>query len=400
VDDVQRYRRLQEQEARDFVAPESVADLMVMGDIPGAWFDKALARWEDWRDALAQGAPVGAQDRFLFLTYALAQATPGRPGGAALRARILGEATSLLTVPSLRDQVLALRARDHIREGHLSVAEALLRPCEPISDDLFADSDVRTSRALLAIARKDPRAALELTGHEPGDLPVARTNRPLLDVLRAAAYDDLGDDTRADAHLRRALVQHGLRFVEAARERYADLDLCGGALTRIAAEPAPPSVGATTGVSLLPLTPAVVPFLIGVGSWVAAVFVDPEALTDDGFSLPSFLFLFGLGWLAIGAFVVWTLRHAMPPSPAELREGVTAAARVTRVREIGLEILGVPQLEMDLEVFLGDDPPFRATARVGVMEIDFPKVTALREVPVLIDPHDRARVQVLLQRTS
>jgi len=403
VEQTERYRKLREQETREFVLPESVADLMVMGSIPGGLVEKALTRWGAWKTELAQAAPIGAQERFTILTYALAQAVSSRPGGSALRGRLVREAREVVTAPFLRDQLLALEARDRIRDGDLRAAEALLSNAEAESDNLGADSDVRTSRALLALARGRANEALEQLGREAGDIPTARPSQPLTDLLRLAAYDAAGNADRADRELQRSLRLYGRLFFEAVRERYPDLVLWTSAWRRAeetrAAAPPPedaPSVAAPSKTTFGRFT--LLPMWIGI-ALLAVVPLFGDDIDLEGPGWPSIFFWFGLYSLGLSAILwvidVWVSRNVILPTNT-VRSGLPGVARILGIRQTGIELFGVPQLRMDLEVFLGDDPPFRATSNVGVLELNFPAVQALRELAVLVDPHNRETVEVVL----
>lgn len=135
------------------------------------------------------------------------------------------------------------------------------------------------------------------------------------------------------------------------------------------------------------------PFLVvGVGLIVAGFLVDPSALTDDGFSLRTFLFLMGGGFLAVTLFimVVLLLLGAGKKKKVEalLATGQQGEAAVLSLEDTGIRVNDDPRVRMLLEVRVEGYPPYQVNKTMVLPLIRMSQVQVGSTVQVLADPNE------------
>lgn len=90
--------------------------------------------------------------------------------------------------------------------------------------------------------------------------------------------------------------------------------------------------------------------LIGVGMIVAGFFVSPEARTDDGHPLKTFLWMFGGSWLLIDLGLVVGIRLMAARRKNVLETWLPATARILNASETGTYVNNMPKIKFTLEV--------------------------------------------------
>ena len=115
-----------------------------------------------------------------------------------------------------------------------------------------------------------------------------------------------------------------------------------------------------------------------------------ELLGDGG--LWKFL-VFAAALIGFGVFELLDLRNTSPP---EIKNGITAQARVLKVWDTGVTINGDPQVGLLLEVSpAGGNPSFQATAKGLVSRLEASLVRPGITAQVKYDPQKPQRLQVL-----
>lgn len=289
--ELERMQRLRVQDGRPLLPPPALLSLLSGGSLPAARVPEVLRKWNAARAELAQCRSLEAEERLFFLTLFLM--TPLGLAQDHLRQRALLEsATEALSAPVLKHQLRAALARLAVRAGDLAAAEAWLALCDPASESLQVDSDVRCARATLATARGDFQGVLRWVGANALELPIADSLDLLAGVLRANAYERLGRlDLAVQVLVGLQAQGHTRREMESVIAANQALALCPQAILQVPADRARRGAGfAGCGAWLMHL-----PFvLVTVGFFVAAALAEPGSKTDDGYELSSFFVFMGL----------------------------------------------------------------------------------------------------------
>ncbi len=110
------------------------------------------------------------------------------------RQRALFESTlEALREPTQKQVVRCQLARSSAKAGDLRSAGTWFAACDPASPDLQADTAYRVTYAYLATQHGDFRNVLAALGNAPTAIPIALPSRLQVDVIRANAYEKLGD---------------------------------------------------------------------------------------------------------------------------------------------------------------------------------------------------------------
>lgn len=145
---------------------------------------------------------------------------------------------------------------------------------------------------------------------------------------------------------------------------------------------------------------AVVGVLISVGVMGFTIFWGPERIEISGQSLPQLvenggllaLIAIPLALIISGGAILSFARILFPP---EIKNGVTAQARVLKVWDTGVSINDNPQVGLLLEVSPEGDSPFQVEAKTVVSRLNVALVQPGVMAEVKYDPHKRQRLRVL-----
>ncbi|KAA0208260.1 MAG: hypothetical protein OZ913_07345 [Ignavibacteriaceae bacterium] len=144
--------------------------------------------------------------------------------------------------------------------------------------------------------------------------------------------------------------------------------------------------------------------LIGIGFIVAFFFTDPEAKTDDGYSLRYFFLVMGLWFVGLQVAIFAFFRFRASRRKARLEElklhGRRATATVLSSTTTGLMVNHVPQIKVTLklknifgkEIIVHDKKFFPLT--------EIHKITPGLEVQALIDPEKKKSFLILWEEAG
>lgn len=170
-----------------------------------------------WTAALAgcRAAPQDprAQRRCYWLVMLMSQIWSARREYMRQRAA-LESAGELMVDPGHRYVIGASLAAAARNMGDLDAAEAWLATLDPRPWHLDLDSAYRTVAAAVALSRGQPDRALATVGRSAAEVPFEPSRRNLSQVLRAAAYEGLGDAASAEATLVAAAQTGGRALIE------------------------------------------------------------------------------------------------------------------------------------------------------------------------------------------
>jgi hypothetical protein len=201
IDENERLRRLRMQDGKPIAAPPALGHLIAGGVIAQQKVQEAFHIYQQTRGELDKTSSPDAAERLYFLTMALNThlATEGDHGR---RRALLETSLETLTLPRHVQVVRCLLSGASAKEGDLGSAEEWIRPCNPTSDDIEADSAYRVARALLDTHHERFDAVLGLLGTQDDVYPIADNWDPTVALLRANALERLGDVNGAATALR------------------------------------------------------------------------------------------------------------------------------------------------------------------------------------------------------
>jgi hypothetical protein len=139
-------------------------------------------------------------------------------------------------------------------------------------------------------------------------------------------------------------------------------------------------------LALLPL------LLVGVGLVVGGYLTDPSALTDEGLSTRTFLYIMGGGFVFISLAIMIGLSLAGSARQKKVEDllatGQQGEATVLGLEDTGVRVNDNPQVRLLLEVHIEGYPPYQAEKTIVVPLIRLPQVQVGSTVQVLADPSE------------
>lgn len=368
----ERIARLRTQDGRPMLPPPSLAQLVPGGQLPPWKVQEAVAVWLATRRELRQSpSSYEAAERLMFLTMILSNHF-AKPEDQLRRRAMLESALEVATLPRHKNVLRGYLSRSAARIGDLRAAEQWLAACDPRSDDLESDSAWRMSKAMLETARGRWGAVIEALGQTAHDVPIHDAMDSVCALLRANAWERLGQLDRAVALLREYLAAGGAggrTAVARILEAHRDWSLCAQSFPlaqqahtvqagRVASSRASGGIGNIfffLGVAFLLFDfVAVVVMLL---AWLTDL-VPGVTASIMGTAMFTLVPL-GVVFTAVGA---WARKVAARAK--WLREnGLSGTAQVVGLSPTGMRINGVPMMQFDLMIQLDGRSPYRATAK-------------------------------------
>lgn len=373
----ERITRLRMQDGKPLLPPPSIAHLVPGGALAEWKVDEAVAVWNQTRQELRQTpGSYEAAERLIFLAMVLAQHFHLR--GDKLRQRALLEgALDASSIPRHRQIMRGFLARAAVRCGDLQAAEAWLKPCDPLADDLQMDSAYRLSRAFLDTAYGNFPRVIEVLGRTESDVPIEDASDDICAVLRANAWEKLGQPDHAVMLLRERFRRgggSGRQTVERVIQVYADWQLCALSYPRASAGHAAVASkhaarAASGGIHLAFVPLGALMLLAGLGCAVAIVAGLIDIIDLDGAYLgllitASTCIFMGAIFLPIGLVMKRRADQA-----AWLRQhGIQAQGQIDAVTGTGVAINDVPMMRFTITVRIPGRAPYTAaTTALGMV---------------------------------
>jgi hypothetical protein len=396
MNEAQRFEQLRAQDGKPLMPPPNLAHLLQGGGLPPQNVQAAQAEWQRARFELTQ-APgnFASAERLYFLTMMIYGALSKLQGQDRQIRAMVETALDLLTDARHRQEMHGMLARNAARVGDVAAAEQWLALCNPYSHDLQADTAYRHSRAYVSTCKRDYPAVLQALGARIDDVPIADSADEACGVLRANAYEGLGQMQTAVEQLVQLMTGHpaGSQLIERIIAANAVLGLCTHSypqarqqLGQMAASAVQTKGGFKFGCLFFPL------FFGGFA--IPAVIFGAQAVLDPayhgavvGIVVTGFMvFTFGLlGFTFLkGAKVKAHLRQ----------HGVAGRAKVMSVSETGTRVNNQPQLQFQLHVNVPGMPPYTAIHREVVSAVHMARLGPGADLPVRVAPNDRAMLMI------
>lgn len=388
----ERMMRLRSQDNHPLLPPMSLMQLMQGADIPQWKMDEAMHVWNASRQEVRATGNTDAAERVYFLSIVLAQKF-AVAGDLERQRAILESASECLTLPRHKQVMWASLSRAAVRAGDAQAAHDWLAQCNPRSDDLEADSAYRMAAALLGTARRDFPSVLAAVGAGSQDVPIHDAMDDACAALRANAHERMGNLPAAITALndRMSHSAQARMALEKSIQAMSYLQLCPQSFpyamqqhTVVAAGNAGTQVtGGAHGILLgMGIVFAVLGGLLLIGGIVAGIFGTWEAL--PGLGITGLVF-FGVG---TGIAILGRNMKKQAEEAAWIRaNGLRGRGRITGVQGSGLEVNGVPQIQISMQVLVDGRAPFVSQAKLMGAA---PPIGS--EVPVRVHPQDMSKV--------
>ncbi len=379
--------------------PPPIAELSAAGRVLPSRISDALALWQKLRAAQKAGASFEVSEQLFCLSLALAErALDDRE---LLRQRALLEsALELLELPRHQQVLRAYLSRGACRSGDVQGAESWLAPCDPASDDLPSDTAWRYARAYLDTARGDFRAVIHVLGASGADVPLWDLHEAECAVLRANAWERMGqvafaiDLLMAQKHdVGPAARSRGRRLIAL----HADWQLC--AHSEPQAEAAfmaltPPQSRSERNAGRLIIGGMVLYSIFGAIVGVALLTVG-SLFFEDGASAGFLLALYGF-LLSIILGPLWI--GAMAKARSELRtraQGRQASAQIlSLVPSEGSYMPGTRTADVSVAIFPDDAPAYQLSFSLAYVEEAAHKVRVGTPLVVRLNPEDPRDLEI------
>jgi hypothetical protein len=376
LSEAERLMRLRQQDGRPLLPPPSLQSLVPDGQLAPWKVNEAIQVWNSTRNEVKHTGNYEAGERLIFLTMVLANHFSD--SNDLLRQRAMFEsALDVCVLPRHKQIMRGYLSRCAARQGDLAAAEQWLLPCDRQSDDLETDSAYRFSRAFIDTARGNFNGVLHVLGSGTKDVPLMDAVDAVCAVLRANAWERVGQVQTAVALLGEQMqtgAQDRLAIGKIV-EKYRDWGLCQQSYPAAsshhnvhAASQAAMRAGGGIHYVFIPL--GLLFLLIGaaccamlVASPLAAMLGYEEvglAGASTSFALAATFVPMGLIFGGIG----FAMRKAAKRAERLRLHGLRGTGQVMGVSPTGLSINNVPQYAVTMMVQLDGRAPYQATSKI------------------------------------
>jgi hypothetical protein len=373
--DPMRIAHLRAQDGRPRLTPPTLQAVLGGDNIQPGREHEAIAIWQSLR-ARAQSGDVAASEDLSLLTLMIVQ-QPSMQQQPQLSQALSESTLDAAVLPRHKQEQLGRLCRLAVAAGERQRALALLSMMNPSPPELDADSEFRVSASIIATMDRQPQRVLEFVGPQKDALPIVDSMDPMASVIRANAYEQMGNIPAAAQILRELPDPRMLGLVQG---RFPSLGICAqSSQTYTAAtmqEAGQRAAARAGGIGCL-----VGVILAFVGLIELAIGLGIAIFSEAGIASGAANAGIGLVMIVIGIFVVLRARakgrHAM-----WLRtHGIPLQARIVNAQQTGTYINNVPQYQFALQV-AGPNGPFAAS---------FTKLAPEHEVAMLMGRDVRVR---------
>ncbi len=372
--DPMRIAQLRSQDGRPRLTPPTLQAVLGGNNIQPGREQEAIMIWQSLRARSQQGDVAASEDMSL-LTLQLAQLDSMQPRPDLAQA-LSESALDVAVLPRHRQEQLGRLCRLAAAQGDRARTLGLLSLMNPAANELDSDSEYRVSAAIAAAMDRDGARMLALLGPQKDAVPIADSMDPMASVLRAHAYELLGNVPAASQILRELPDPRILQLVQG---RFGSLGLCAqssSAYMQVTTQQASQRAAASAGG--IGILMGAILALVGLIELVVGAGV---GIASDGIATGAINGSIGLVMLAIGIALIVRGR-AKGRHAAWLRvHGLSLSARVVNAQRTGTQINDVPVYRFVLQV-AGPAGPYSAT---------FDKLTPEHEVAMVMGRDVRVR---------
>ena len=408
IDENERWRRLRMQDGKAMVPPQALLYLVQGSSLHPAKIEEAFHIYRGTRKEVTTTHSPEAAERLYFLTLMLNTHLTLTHDDVRRRA-ILETSLETLNLPRHEQVIRCMLATAAAKEGDLASAEDWIAPCDPMSQELEADTAWRCARAFLDTAKGQPRAVIHVLGHLDDQVPIADAWDPTAAVFRANALERLGDLQGAVTALRSRMGKenhHGRATMQKVIEGNPQLSLCPQSFqmalaghTQTAAGTA--SRGADGGVGSIFYFVGIGITLLGVVIALIVLGASAVPALSSGHGIEAiFGGVFGAGITCITtvplglifAGVGYMLRKKAQEAAWLRVNGIQAQGTVRGSSPTGTVINGVPIMRVEVEVMHPNAAPYLASFKQLLTPGLSMQLQPGSLVPIRIHPQDPSQI--------
>ena len=378
VDENERLRRLRMQDGKPMVPPASLQSLMGPAGLAEAKVNEAFHVFQATRKEVVATHSPEAAERLYFLSLMLNTHLTMAKDEARRRA-LLETTLETVFLPRHIQVIRCLLATASAKERDLSSADKWLKPCDPRSDDLEADSSYRIAYAFVETVRGDLSKVLHMLGARDDAYPFADAWDPTSAVLRANALERMGQLDAAVQALRDRMSREGFAgraTMEKIVNAHPEMALCPQSFqlahqghVQVAAKKAESSGGGMIGAIFywVGMALTIGGILLGIG--IAVVIVGAAWFADESIEEALAVGAFAGGitmvsMLPIGipfAFIGRMFRNKAKQAAWLRVNGISAHGTIRGHTATGTRINGVPVVRVEVEVMHPSQAPYTAS---------------------------------------
>jgi hypothetical protein len=386
-DDPARIQQLRAQDGRPRQVPATLLAVLGAPSILPGREQESVAIWQSLRTRSAQGDVTASEDLSM-LTLLMVQ-SPVAKDSPDLADALSESAFDAAVLPRHKQEQLGVLLRAAVARGDRTGAQRYLSWMTPGAPDLETDSELRVSAAMLATLDRDGRRVLALLGPRKSAIPIDDSLDDLASVLRANAFELLGDRERAADTLRELQSSQDLARVSA---RYAALQLCaqaGQAYTASTTEESVKRVAANVNsTSFAGGGLGIVFAVLGLGCLGVGV-----AMTQSDSPFEAIISFATGALFTVGGTMGFV--HARKKAKRAVwlrRNGLSLTARILGADKTGMEVGDTPVYSFVVEV-AGPEGSYQASFSKLVPEHKVPVMLGT-EVRVYADPDNLREIIV------
>jgi hypothetical protein len=382
--DPNRLAQLRMQDGRARTATANLQALLGGQSIQPGREQEALAIWSSLRMRAQQG-DIGASEDLATLTLLLAQlpATEQQPVLVKALAETGFDASVL---PRHKQEHLGRLVRIAVREGDRGRAQRYLSWMTPNAPELDADSEFRVCSAWVATMDRDPQRVLGALGPQKDAVPIVDWLDDMATVLRANAYETMGNLPLATQTLGQLSSPRVLTAVAGA---FPTLALCQATKGPFLVSSNKQAADrAASGAGLIGTIAGGFVAVWGLGLLAIGVIIAVAVDVISGI-LPAF---FGIILLTVGGVVLFFARRSARRAAWVRTHGLSLTARIVNTEMSGSRVNGVPMTRFILQV-AGPNGPYAASFTRMVQPHEIARFLGA-EVRVRADPRNLQDVVV------
>jgi hypothetical protein len=392
-----RIQALRVQDGRPTQVPPGVQALLGGTSVMPGRQQEAIIGFQMIRQRAAS-QDIGAGEELTILTQVLVQdrSIGDRPN---FEQALAESALDAVVLPRHRQTLLGRLCRSAVRGGRLEEGKAWLWMMDACAQDLESDSEYRLGAAFVATAERNAQHVVFLVGSRKDEIPIHDSMDPMASVLRANAFEMLGNVQQASNVLASELADAHRSF-QAIAQFNAALNLCpvsGAAFRAQAAQAGAMRVQAQSGGSAGTILRWTGLGVAGMGVFVTLILLVTSAGAGGGFALLSMMAgavptLLVTGAVGVGLYFWGKKMEEAAKRAAYIRmHGTEATAVVQNATHTGLRVNHVPQMMLHLLVRPPNGPPFAATTKLLIPDHQIGQMMG-KELPVRFDPQNPTEV--------
>ncbi len=395
----QRIERLRAQDGKPLLAPEGLKGVIEDNEIPEWKLEEAKSVWLSLKKKVAEDNDFAAAESLFFLTFVFNNLY--KDSEDAKRKRALNEsALEAFSLPRHKQLMMCQLGGEAAKEGDVKSAKLWLKNCDPLADDIQADSYYRYAMALVATRNKNWSGVIKHLGSAYDEIPIMDAYDGVCVVLRANALEKQGNVEGAKEELMRymnACGASGQSLVARIIDNYDFFDPCPQSFAQADEaynKKAASSMGGMLGVGIMLMGSAGVMAAIGLVGIIAFA----AKLSLPMFGQPSVDDIVGMvvmtGMAGLPFFFGLSMFMGAKKKQRLRLHGIRGRGKIISLKPTGTRINKVPQYELHIMVKADNIQPYEAKTKILIRAVEAGAFQPNQVVPLRIDPDKPQDVMV------